>query len=147
MRRLQASTFELNALRGQITFPDLRLRVGNFELKPDAPAVIELAKGTAQVKQFTLAGPDSKLALSGTVQLGDPGKIDLRLTWAKRSAVPPGRAFEDRDRERRRVAGGVRRSRPDDARGRRVGGCRAAPGVETLIGAPVCPLCGRAERR
>ncbi len=60
---LQASTLELNALRGQITFPDLRLRVGNFELKPDAPAVIELAKGTAQVKQFTLAGPDSKLAL------------------------------------------------------------------------------------
>jgi outer membrane protein assembly complex protein YaeT len=76
---LRAPRLALDAITGRITFPQLRVRTGEIELTPPQTPSIEIAGGVARFERFTLSGPESELAVSGTAALAEPRALNLAL--------------------------------------------------------------------
>ena len=77
--KLESSRPELDALRGEARFDELRLHADKFNLAQEVPSVLRLNAGVVQVEQFRLTGPASKVILSGTAQLTGAQALKLRL--------------------------------------------------------------------
>lgn len=77
--KLESTKAELDAIRGEVRFDELRLQADKFNLAQETPSVLRLNGGTLEVEQFRLAGPASKVTLAGTAQLTGPQALQLRL--------------------------------------------------------------------
>ncbi|MFN0105353.1 MAG: translocation/assembly module TamB domain-containing protein [Bryobacteraceae bacterium] len=76
---VDAARPELDALRGEVRFEELRMQAGKFNLAQEVPSVLRVNAGTIQVERFTLTGPESKVTLAGTAQLTGAQALQLRL--------------------------------------------------------------------
>jgi outer membrane protein assembly complex protein YaeT len=70
---------ELEALRGEVRFEELRFQAGKFTLAQDSPSVLRVNSGAVEVDHFQLTGPASKVALAGTAALTGTQALQLRL--------------------------------------------------------------------
>lgn len=78
---------DISAVQLKVTFPDLKLNVGAFELEQVGISSIAIRNGIASIEQFALAGPKSTIQLSGTADLRDSGPVDVKLTGDTDAAV------------------------------------------------------------
>jgi outer membrane protein assembly complex protein YaeT len=75
--QLQATRAALEALEGQLTFPELQLAFSGLTLAQQQPTAIEIAGGTARIQTLDLSGTAGTLAAHGSVSLEGERALDL----------------------------------------------------------------------
>ncbi len=77
----------LEAVRGTLTFPELRPSVGALQLEQKGVSEIRVANGAAQVVNLTLTGPQTQLSLSGTAGLTGDFPLNLQAKGTADAAI------------------------------------------------------------
>ena len=89
-----AEQADLRHLQAKLTFPTLRLQLGDIPLEQQGVSAITLAKGVARVERLQLTGPETKIALSGHAGLSAPQTLALNVSGSFNAALLG--AFTDR---------------------------------------------------
>jgi outer membrane protein assembly complex protein YaeT len=75
--RMAATRADINALEGEITFPELQLEFNGLTLAQQQPSRLALAGGVARVEQFTLTGSVGTMTATGTVALAGERTLNV----------------------------------------------------------------------
>lgn len=78
---------ELAAITATATISELQLSFSGAPFRQTQPSVLTLANGVVRVAQFTLAGPETTLEVSGTAGVTAPHPLDLRVTGKADAAL------------------------------------------------------------
>lgn len=74
-----AASGDLKSLTATVSFPELRLSVGNYEIQQAGMSSFELHDGLVTVGQLELTGPETRLRVTGSAGIQDPMSADLLL--------------------------------------------------------------------
>ncbi len=76
----EAGRLEMNALKARISVDKLGLKLGQFEINQERPALLTVKDGLATIDEFLLTGPRTRIEAGGTVGLtGDRvADVDFR---------------------------------------------------------------------
>jgi len=83
----QSPRADLRAATGTVEFGELAVNVKGLEIRQAVPTTITLADGRATVSQLRLTGQGATLQASGSVELAQPGKVDLRAEGQVNPAI------------------------------------------------------------
>ena len=73
-----ASSPDLSAVTGHVTFPDLEMRFDQLTLAQDDVSTIAIENGEARIERFNLTGSVGRLALTGRAGFVAPQHIDAK---------------------------------------------------------------------
>jgi outer membrane protein assembly factor BamA len=89
---------ELESLEAKLTFPQLRIGMGSYELQQQGNSAISIQNGTASIDQLHLTGPETDIKVAGTAGLTGARALDIKLNGTADAAIAS--IFTDKIRAR-----------------------------------------------
>ena len=82
-----ASSADLKTLAVSVSFPELRLKLGNYEIQQTGTSSLQLRDGRVSVGQLELTGPETRLRITGSTGIQAPMTSDLLLEATANASI------------------------------------------------------------
>jgi outer membrane protein assembly complex protein YaeT len=83
----QADSTDLRALKAQVDFSELSLRMNEFSLAQNQPSIIMVHDGIASISRLSFSGTETSLDVNGSAGFLPNGPLNLRLTGNLNAAL------------------------------------------------------------
>ncbi len=83
----EARSPDASGVRGTVTFDELRLQAGTYELRQEERSLITFDAGVARLERYTLLGPKTRIEAAGTAGFTGEMPLNLRATGTADAGV------------------------------------------------------------